>query len=109
MSTDPQHVTVERDGHLVGEATLHYDTKEPRLHADVHIESGHQPPDARAELIDAVVDHPLAQPAEQLSATLPAGDSVLLDRLRDRCGDVETHTAGSTVLATARTPADRPT
>ena len=99
MSASSHRVTVERGGQVLAEATLDATPDRSVVHADLHVESGAQPPGVRAELVDAVVDHAVVQPAAELTATLPAGDAEMVTRLRERCQDVEIRSVGATVLA----------
>ena len=53
---------------------------------------------------DAVVDTPEVQESSRLEATVPLGDSVALDRLRERTEESSTRPAGSTALVDAALP-----
>jgi hypothetical protein len=98
LSSNTQHLTVEEDGRVLAEATVHSDAEQQTAHADLHVEAGHLPVGTRSRLVDAVLDQSAA--GTQLDATLPAGDSEILDRLRDRCDDVQARSAGASTLAT---------
>jgi hypothetical protein len=63
--------------------------------------AGHLAPGSRARLVDAVLDLPELHNGDRLEAAFPIGDSETLHRLRQRCTDVTTHPAGSTVLLEA--------
>ena len=99
MSSTTQHLTVEEDGRVLAEATIHSDTEQRSVHADMHVEAGHLPVGTRSRLVDAVLDQSAA--GSHLDATLPAGDAEILDRLRERCDDVQARAAGASTLATA--------
>lgn len=100
MSSNPQHITVEHAGRVGAEATLRIDDAQHWLHADLHVEAGHLPVGTRARLVDAVLDQPAAEPGTQLDVTLPLGDGEILDRLRERCDNLQTRPAGASCLAT---------
>jgi hypothetical protein len=63
--------------------------------------AGHLAPGSRARLVDAVLDLPELHNGGRLEAAFPLGDSETLHRLRQRCTDVTTRPAGSTVLLEA--------
>ena len=100
MSSTPQYVTLTDDGQLLAEATIRSATHRPSIHADLHVEAGHLPVGTRTRLVDAVLDLSAAEPGTHLQVTLPAGDSEILDRLRERCDDLQTRAAGASCLAT---------
>ncbi len=75
--------------------------------ASLHAPSGHVDPGSRASLVDAVVDTPEVQESTRLEATVPLGDSVALDRLRERTEESTTRPAGSTALMDATLPGAR--
>jgi hypothetical protein len=68
----------------------------------MHVESGHLPGGTRTRLVDAVLKHPRVDEADRLLATMPLGDTEMLDRVRERCDDVEPRAAGATKLVNAR-------
>ena len=72
--------------------------------ASLRAESGHITPGRRASLVDAVMDLPEVQASTRLEATIPLGDSELLERLRQRTTDAVTRPAGSTTLLDANIP-----
>jgi GNAT superfamily N-acetyltransferase len=96
-SNTHHHVTVDGAEGVAAEADVHADHDNGLVQADLHVEPGHQRPGIRTDLVDAVLDS--AEPGSHLLATLPAGDAEILTRLRERCTDVETRSAGATVLA----------
>jgi hypothetical protein len=51
--------------------------------------------------VDAVLDLPEVRDSAHLEATLPAGDSESLQRLRERTEDMSTRSAGSSALVEA--------
>jgi hypothetical protein len=97
---DRQTVEIEDDGRLVASATIQGTDDPGTVHTDLHAESG-------AHLVDAVLAHPDVSTADHLVATMPLGDTEMLERVRERCDDVEAHSAGATKIVDARpaTPA----
>ena len=69
--------------------------------ASLRTAPGHLAPGSRARLVDAVLDLPELHNGGRLEAAFPLGDSETLHRLRQRCTDVTTRPAGSTVLLEA--------
>ena len=69
---------------------------------------GHVTPGRRASLVDAVMDLPEVQASARLEATVPLGDTELLERLRQRTHDAVTRPAGCTALVDAAIPHGRP-
>ena len=104
MSSDTQRITVEEDGRVLAEATLRSDTEQRSVRADMHVEAGHLPVGTRTRLVDAVLDDESAAAGAHLDATLPAGDGEILDRLRERCDDVQVRSAGASTLASTTVP-----
>ena len=82
--------SIERDGPGAARASL-------------HVEPGHLPPGTRTRLVDAVLDDPLVKPSTRLTAAVPRGDGELLDRLQERCDDVQMRPAGTSVMVEADT------
>jgi len=74
----------------------------------VHTAPGHVTPGRRASLVDAVMDLPEVQASARLEATVPLGDTELLERLRQRTHDAVTRPAGCTALVDAAIPHGRP-
>ena len=64
---------------------------------------GHVTPGRRASLVDAVMDLPEVR-ASGLEATVPLGDTELLERLRQRTHGAVTRPAGCTALLDAEIP-----
>jgi hypothetical protein len=101
VSSTPQHITLTDHGKILAEATIRTGTHRPSVHADLHVEAGHLPVGTRTRLVDAVLDSTAAEPGTHLQLTLPAGDGEILDRLRERCDDLQIRSAGASCLATA--------
>jgi hypothetical protein len=100
VSSTPQHITLTDDGQILAEATIRSATHRPAIHADLHVEAGHLPVGTRTRLVDAVLDLTAAEPGTHLQVTLPAGDAEILDRLRERCDNLQARAAGASCLAT---------
>ncbi len=103
---DRQTVEIEDDGRLVASATIEGTDRPGTVHTDLHAESGPLPPETRAHLVDAVLEHPDVSAADHLVATMPLSDAEMLDRVRQRCVDVEAHSAGATKIVDARLTTD---
>jgi hypothetical protein len=99
---DRQTIEIEDGGRTLATAQVHLTDQPGVVHTDLHAESGPLPPDTRAHLVDAVLEHPDVHTADHLVATMPSGDTEMLDRVRERCEDVETHAAGATKIVDAR-------
>ena len=99
---DRPTILIERDGHTLATAEVHRTDVAGLVHTDLHVESGHLPAGTGALLVDAVLAHPDVDSADHLLATMPLGDVEMLERVRERCGEVEAHAAGATKLVDAR-------
>ena len=101
-SDDDQIILIEEDGHPLASAEVH-PTGDPKVvHSDMHVESGHLPGGTRTRLVDAVLEHPQVDEADRLVATMPLGDTEMLDRVRQRSDDVQARAAGATKIVEAR-------
>jgi hypothetical protein len=99
---DDETILIEQDGRPLASAEVR-PTDEPGLvHSELHVESGHLPGGTRTRLVDAVLEHPRVDAADRLVATMPLGDTEMLDRVRERCDHVEARAAGATKLVEAR-------
>jgi hypothetical protein len=101
-SADRPTILIEADGHTVATAEVHGTDVVGLVHIDMHVESGPLPVGARTRLVDAVLAHPDVDHADHLLATMPLGDVEMLQRVRQRCDEVEAHAAGATKVVTAR-------
>jgi hypothetical protein len=101
-----QHITIEDDGRPLAHADLEPTPDRTAVTASIEVEHGHLPGGTRARVVDAVVDSAASTPAKQLQASTPLGDTEMLDRLRERCTDVEARPAGGTCLVDGTLPAD---
>jgi hypothetical protein len=101
-SEDHPTIQIEQDGRRLATAEVHRTGDAHVVHSDLHVESGHLPPGTRSRLVDAVLSHPDVDHADRLLATMPLGDTEMLDRVRQRCDDVHARAAGATKLVEAR-------
>jgi hypothetical protein len=101
-SDEDRTILIEADGHLLACAEIYHTDVPGLVHSEMHVESGHLPGGTRARLVDAVLDSPEMDRAERLLATMPIGDVEMLERVRQRCDDVEARAAGATKLVDAR-------
>jgi hypothetical protein len=106
-SSDRPTIRIENDGRTLATAEVHPVEQSGVLHSALHAESGQLPTGTRTRLVDAVLDSPEVDSADRLVATMPVSDTEMLDRLRERCDDVEARAAGATKIVEARlTPSD---
>ena len=103
---DRQTIEIEDAGRTVASADIQGTDRPGTVHTDLHVESGPLPAETRAHLVDAVLDHPDVHAADHLVATMPLGDTEMLERVRERCEDVEAHAAGATKIVDARLPGE---
>jgi hypothetical protein len=101
-SDDVRTILIEENGRPLASAEVRPTDEPGVVHSELHVESGHLPGGTRTRLVDAVLDHPKVDEADRLLATMPLGDTEMLDRVRQRCDDVEARAAGATTLVEAR-------
>jgi hypothetical protein len=101
-SDDHPSIEIEDHGRTLATAEMHPDDGTGVLHSDLHVESGHLPAGTGARLVDAVLDSSDADDADHLRATMPIGDTEMLERVRERCDDVEARAVGATKIVEAR-------
>jgi hypothetical protein len=99
---DHPTIEIEDDGRTLATAEMHPADGTGVLHSDLHAEPGQLPVGTRARLVDAVLDSPDASEAHHLRATMPLGDTEMLQRVQERCDDVEARAAGATKIVDAR-------
>jgi hypothetical protein len=99
---DDQTIVITEAGRTLASAEVYPTDKPGVVHSEMHVESGHLPGGTRTRLVDAVLEHPQVDAADQLLATMPIGDIEMLDRVRQRCDAVEARAAGATKLVDAR-------
>jgi hypothetical protein len=99
---DRPTIHIDESGHTVATAEIHDSDDTGVPHWDLHVESGHLPPGTRTRLVDAVLDSAEGDQGDRLVATMPLSDTEMLDRVRERCDDVETRATGSTKIVEAR-------
>jgi hypothetical protein len=100
-SADHPTIQIEVDGRPLASAEVQPTDEPGVVHSDLHVESGQLPAGTRTRLVDAVLEHPEVEEADRLLATMPLGDTEMLDRVRERCDDVEARAAGATKLVEA--------
>lgn len=74
------------------------------VRASLHVNPGQHPAGTRARLVDAVLDDSDVRCRHRLQATIPLGDTEMLDRLRERGVLATFRAAGSTCLVEADLP-----
>jgi len=95
-------IRIEDGGRTLAAADVHPDREPGKVDAALSVAGGHLPVGVRTRLVDAVLAHPEVGRAERLLATMPLGDTEMLDRVRQRCHVVETRAVGATKLVEAR-------
>ena len=101
-SEDGPTIHIEGEGRTLASAEVHPADEGGVAHSALHVESGQLPKGTRARLVDAVLDTPEVKDAHALLATMPAGDTEMIDRLRERAPHVEPRLAGATKLVDVR-------
>jgi hypothetical protein len=100
-SPDARQIQIEVDGHIVAAAGVSQTDDAEVVRAAMHVESGHLPAGSRTKLVDAVLEDPQVSAASHLAASVPTGDTELLDRIRERARSVDIRAAGATALVEA--------
>ena len=95
-------IRIEADGRTLAEADVEPTELPGTVHSDLHLSSGPLPSDTGARLVDAVLADPDVSSAQRLVATMPMGDTTMLDRVRQRAREVEVRAAGATKIVEAR-------
>jgi uncharacterized phage protein gp47/JayE len=103
---DVRQVEVAEHGEVVAVADVEPTNDQGVVRASMHAEAGHLPAGTRTRLVDGVLDLPQTKDSSRLEATLPLGDAESLDRLRERCDEVQTRPAGASCLVDAALPPD---
>jgi hypothetical protein len=104
-SSRSHDIAVLIDGHLAGIATVSSTDDPAVVRSALHVESGHLPPGARSSLVDAVLDDPDVRRASHLTASMPTGDTEMVDRVRERTDVVQLRATGATKLVDVDLPA----
>ncbi len=97
-----QTIQIEDDGRMLASAEVHATDRPGVVHTDLHVASGPLPPATGTRIVDAMLEHPDVHSADHMVATMPLGDTEMLQRVRERCEDVEAHAAGATKIVDAR-------
>jgi hypothetical protein len=100
-SPDAHEVRIEVDGQMVAAAEVSRTDDSDVVRSAMHVESGHLPVGSRTKLVDAVLEDPQVSAASHLAASVPIGDTELLDRIRERARSVDVRAAGATALVDA--------
>ena len=95
----PRHIEIRDGDHTIAAAEVMTCQGAGRTaRVWLHAAPGHVTPGRRASLVDAVMDLPEVQASARLEATVPLGDTELLERLRQRTDNAVTrgrlHRAG---------------
>lgn len=104
----PRHIEIRDGDQTIAAAEVMMCGEGARTaRVSLHAAPGHLIPGMRANLVDAVMDLPEVKASARLEATVPLGDTELLDRLRQRTRDLVTRPAGCTALVDAGIPPHR--
>ena len=95
-------VRVQADGRVLAQADIRRTGRPGVVATAMHLESGHVPVGTGRRLVDAVLEHPDVDGAQQLVATMPLNDTEMLDRVRQVSDEVEARAAGATKIVEAR-------
>jgi hypothetical protein len=106
-SDQPHQITIDDDGRTTAQAEVSPTDDQGVVRSAMHVESGQLPPGTRARLVDAVIDDPAVSDASHLVATVPTGDTGLVDRIRERADSVEVRATGATKFVEADLPPHR--
>jgi hypothetical protein len=99
---DKTAIEIDGDGRLLAEADVEPADASGLVHVSMSVAGGPVPGGTGARLVDAVLDLPEVDKADRLLATMPLGDTEMIDRVRERSEVVETRAAGATKLVEAR-------
>ena len=99
--TGRRHVQIADNGRLLGSADVQLLDEPGDATASLHLEPGPLPPGTHARLVDAVLDVPGVEQDGEIHVGVPRGDTQILDRVRERFTDVESHAAGGSVIINA--------
>lgn len=102
LSQSRTTVRVETDGRVLAEADIRRTGEPGIVVSTMHVESGHLPVGTGTRLVDAVIEQALLGEAELLVATMPLGDTEMLDRVRQRSDAVAARAVGATKIVEAR-------
>lgn len=97
-----RHLEVSDSHGMVATAdvTISPESERP-IRASLRADDGHLVPGIRTRLVDAVLNLPELHHGARLQAAFPLGDSETLFRFQQRCTNITTHPAGTTVLLEA--------
>jgi hypothetical protein len=101
----PRHIEIRDGDHAIAAAeVMTCEEAAGTARVWLHAAPGHVTPGRRASLVDAVMDLPEVQASVHLEATVPLGDTELLERLRQRTHGAVIRPAGCTALVDADIP-----
>ena len=105
-SAESHEIAIAIDGLLAASATVSRTDDPAVVRSAMHVEAGHLPPGARSGLVDAVLDDPTVRRASHLSASMPIGETEMVDRVRERADSVELRATGATKMVECDLPPD---
>lgn len=95
---DKKQISVEENGEVLAQATISAPDENNGARAEVTMAPGHLPVGTRQKMADAVHEAVCDDNARHLTATVPKGDTELVDGLRGHLSDVELHVAGASSI-----------
>jgi hypothetical protein len=93
---DQLHISIAEEGRLLANAVVS-SSDSSWVQASLHLEPG-MPAGTSSQLVDAVLELTEARPGTSLQVSFPLGSAELLERIRQRCGEVEVRAAGASCL-----------
>lgn len=95
---DEKHITVEKNGQVLSQATVSPTDENNEARAQVHVASGHLPAGTHQKMADALHEAVTEDNAERLTACVPRGEAELVEGIRDHLTGVEMRAAGATSI-----------
>ena len=96
--TDEKQFSIEKDGQVLGQATVSAPDENSEVRVQMHVEAGHLPVGTRQRMVDVVREAVTEDKARRLTATMPLGDSELVEGIREHLSDVTLRAAGATSI-----------
>lgn len=97
IPTDQLQISIADEGRLLGNAVVSSDPGSSWVQASLHLEPGQQRATS-SELVDAVLDLTDARPGTNVQVSFALGEAEILERMRQRCREVEVRAVGASCL-----------
>lgn len=95
--TDQLQISIAEEGRLLGNAVVSSSPDSGWLQASLHLEPGHERTTS-GELVDAVLELTDARPGTTVQVSFALGEADILERMRQRCHQVEVRAAGASCM-----------